>query len=137
MAALKRIFGPRTAEVLKNVKVEFYSSKFGYMGVNDEDGHVLISLHHLRNSEFEVLYLDIIHELFHVKQFMDGKKLFLDEFEYVDSPVEIDAYKFTVEEARRIGMTEKEIVEYLKVDWVDEKQHKRFVKTLGLKPGKG
>ena len=131
-AAVNSIFGRDTARVLKNLKVEFFSAKFGYMSVSDVDGHLLISAHHLKNSEEKVLYLDVIHELFHVKQFMEGKELFQDEFEYVDSPIEVPAYKFTVEEAKRIGMGRDEIVEYLKVEWVDDKQHKRLLKTLGL-----
>ena len=130
--AVKRIFGKGTAETLKNLKVEFFSSRFGYMGVSDEDGHILISTHHLKNAELKVLYLDIVHELFHVKQFMDGKKLFLDEYEYVDSPIEVEAYKFTVKEAKRIGMAVGEIIEYLKVEWVNEEAHARLVKALGL-----
>jgi hypothetical protein len=130
--AVKKIFGKDTADVLRNLKVEFFSSQFGYMSVSDEDGHLLVSTHHLKNSEFDILYLDIVHELFHVKQFMDGKKLFLDEFEYVDSPIEIEAYKFTVDEAKRIGMPITEIIEYLKVEWVDEEAHGRLIKTLGL-----
>jgi len=132
VAAVKKIFGRDTAAVLQKLKVEFFSSRFGYMGVSDEDGHILISTHHLKNAEDNVLYLDIVHELFHVKQFMDGKKLFLDEFEYVDSPIEIDAYKITVKEAKRIGMSTSEIIEYLKVEWVDEEAHGRLVKALGL-----
>jgi hypothetical protein len=130
--AVKTIFGGKTAEVLKNLKVEFFSAKYGYMSVSDEDGHLLISAHHLRTSEFKILYLDLVHELFHVKQFMDGEKLFQDEFEYVDSPIEVPAYKFTVAEAKRIGMTRDEIEEYLRVEWVTDEQHGRLLKTLGL-----
>jgi hypothetical protein len=130
--AVKKIFGPETEEVLNKLKVEFFSAKFGYMSVSDEDGHLLISAHHLKNSEFRILYLDIIHELFHVKQFMEGKQLFQDEFEYVDSPIEVPAYKFTIEEAQRIGMSKEEISEYLKVEWVTEEQHLRLLQTLGV-----
>ena len=131
--ALRDLFGNRTEKVLKNLKVEFYSSKWGYMGVNDADGHILISGHHMKHSPFRTLYLDIIHELFHIKQHMDGKKLFLDEFDYFDSPIEIEAYEFTVKEARRIGMTDKEIIDYLEVPWADKKQLTRFVTKLGLR----
>jgi hypothetical protein len=130
--AVRSIFGRNTAEVLKNLKVEFFSAKFGYMSVSDEDGHLLVSAHHLKNSEMKILYLDVVHELFHVKQFMEGKKLFQDEFEYVDSPIEVPAYKFTIEEARRIGLGRDEIIEYLKVEWVSEEQHIRLLKTLGV-----
>jgi hypothetical protein len=131
--AVRSTFGSKTEEVLKNLKVEFFSFRFGYMAVSDIDGHILISTHHLKNSDFKVLYLDVIHELVHVKQFMDGKQFFNPEFEYVDNPVEIEAYRHAVKEAKRIGMGDKEIIEYLKVEWVDEPSHKRLVETVGLK----
>lgn len=132
VGAVRELFGPETSDVLSKLKVEFFSSPFGYMSVSEDDGHLLISTHHLKNSPTEVLYLDVVHELFHVRQFMDGEKLFRTEFEYMDSPVEVAAYKFTVKEARRIGMQTEEIIEYLKVEWVDEEQHARLVRTLGL-----
>lgn len=130
---IEGLFGEKTAQILRNLKVEFYSAKFGYMAVSDDDGHLLISVHHLRTADQAVVYLDIVHELHHVKQFMDGKQLFLDDFEYVDSPVEIEAYLGTVEEARRIGFTEKQIVDYLKVEWISDEQLKRLTESLGLK----
>lgn len=130
--ALQELFGDETTKVLKATKVEFYSARWGYMGVNDTDGHILISSHHMKHSSVRTLYLDIIHELYHIKQHMEGKKLFLDDFEYFDSPIEVDAYKFTVKEAKRIGMSDKEIVDYLEVPWADKKQLMKFVKKLGL-----
>lgn len=132
LAAVRSLFGVKTAQVLKDLKVEFFSLRFGYMSVSDEDGHILISTNHLKNADLRVLYLDVIHELFHVKQFMEGKNLFQNEFEYVDSPIEVPAYRFTIEEAKRIGMKTSEIIEYLKVEWVTEEQHARLVKTLAL-----
>jgi hypothetical protein len=131
--AVRSTFGDEVEEVLNNLKVEFFSFRFGYMGVSDVDGHILISTHHLKNSEFKILYLDVVHELVHVKQFMDGKQLFNSEFEYVDSPVEVEAYRHAVKEAKRIGMSDKEIIEYLKVEWVDPESHKRLVEACGLK----
>lgn len=131
--AVRSTFGEKTEEILAKLKVEFFSFRFGYMGVSDVDGHILISTHHLKNSDFKVLYLDIVHELVHVKQFTEGKQLFNSEFEYVDSPVEVEAYRHCVNEAKRIGMTDKEIIEYLKVEWVDPESHKRLVEAVGLK----
>jgi len=131
--ALQELFGDKTEEILNAMKVEFYSSRWGYMGVNDADGHIVISAYHMKHSPFRTLYLDILHELFHIKQHMDGKKLFLDEFDYFDSPIEIEAYEFTIREARRIGMTDREIVDYLEVPWADKKELAKFVKKLKLK----
>jgi len=131
--ALRELFGDKTEEILKSMKVEFYSSRWGYMGINDTDGHIVISAYHMKHSPFRTLYLDILHELFHIKQHMNGKKLFLDDFEYFDSPIEIEAYEFTVKEARRIGMSDREIVDYLEVPWADKKELAKFVKKLNLK----
>jgi hypothetical protein len=130
--AVRSTFGIQTEEVLRNLKVEFFSFKFGYMAVSDVDGHLLVSTHHLKNSDFNVLYLDVIHELVHVKQFMDGRELFNSEFEYVENPTEIEAYRHAVKEAKRIGMTDREIVEYLKVEWLNEDMHSRLVESVGL-----
>ena len=130
--AVRSLFGDKTEEILSNLKVEFFSSRFGYMGVSDVDGHLLVSTYHLKHSELKTLYLDIIHELYHLKQFLEGKQLFNDALPYVDNPIEIEAYRFTVEEAKRIGLTKEEIIDYLKVEWIDEEEHKRLIKKLGL-----
>jgi hypothetical protein len=129
---VKELFGETTDEILKNLKIEFYSAKFGYMSVSDDDGHLIISAHHLRTADLAVVYLDVVHELHHVKQFMDGKQIFLTDFEYVDSPIEIEAYLPTVKEARRIGMSDDEIRDYLKIEWITEEQFSRLVGHLGL-----
>ena len=49
--AVRDIFGPETGKVLSELRVEFFSSKFGYMGVSDEDGHLIVSAYYLRNGE--------------------------------------------------------------------------------------
>jgi hypothetical protein len=73
--AVRSLFGDKTEEILGNLMVEFFSSRFGYMGVSDVDGHLLVSTYHLKHSELKTLYLDIIHELYHLKQFLEGKQL--------------------------------------------------------------
>ena len=98
-----------------NLEVEFNSFRRGYMGVSDDDGHLVVNTHHLKNSDYKILYLDVVHELIHVKQFMDGKNLFDEDYEYVDRPTEIEAYQITVDEAKKIGMNDHEIFDYLQV----------------------
>ena len=102
----------------------------GYMYVNDEDGSVVVGLDYLRTGDARHLYLDIIHELVHVKQYLEGKNLFDNTYAYVDRPTEIEAYQCCVEEGRRIGMAEDEIAEYLYVEWVSRKDHARLLRTL-------
>ncbi|MGP8070962.1 MAG: hypothetical protein ACLP5V_13845 [Candidatus Bathyarchaeia archaeon] len=107
----------------------------GYMYVNDEDGSLVVALDYLRTGDSKHLYLDVIHELVHVKQFLQGKNLFDDSYSYVDRPTEIEAYRCCVEEGRKIGMSEDEIAEYLYVEWITRKDHARLLKTLGVATG--
>ncbi len=129
---IQELFGRSARRILGNLKVEFFSPPFGYMGTSDQDGHLIVSSHHLRTSDLRTLYLDVVHELCHVKQFRAGRPLFDRKRKYVDTPTEVEAYAFTVKEGKRIGMTDPELIEYLKVEWVDEADHRRLARRLGL-----
>ena len=134
--AVRRTFGPRTAQALRSLKVEFFSSPWGFMGVSDEDGHLVVSAHYLRTGKPRDIYLDVIHELVHVKQFRNGRKLFPEGFEYARAPTEIEAYKVCIAEGRRLGMTDRDVLEYLRVPWMDEKELRRLARNVGIKvPG--
>lgn len=130
--SVRKMFGRNTDQVLRKLKVEFFSARFGYMGTSDVDGHLLVSTHHLKDSEFRTVYLDVVHELCHVNQFRKGRPLFYPKLSYVDAPSEIEAYAFTVKEGRRIGMTDRELIDYLKVEWIDTKEHRRLARRMGL-----
>ncbi|HXZ90569.1 MAG TPA: hypothetical protein VEG61_05860 [Candidatus Dormibacteraeota bacterium] len=131
--AVRSIFGDGTEKVLRSLKVEFFSSKFGYMGVSDEDGHLIVSAYYLREGEPISKYLDVIHELVHVKQFMDGKPLFDENYEYHNRPTELEAYKLAIAEGRRLGMSDKELFDYLKVDWMSEDEVRKLANNLSIK----
>ena len=97
---------------------------------------MIANANYLKKGETRAIYLDLIHELVHVKQLRDGRELSLrfgKKFEDVDRPTELEAYKHTIKEARRLGMTDEEIVDYLKVTWLDEKEVRRLAKHLGVK----
>ncbi len=133
MEAVRELFGDETDKVLKELKIEFFSRR-GYMGVSNEDGHLMISAEYLRNGDERDIYLDIVHELVHVKQHRNGVELHDQRFGYCDRPTEIEAYGHAVKEARRIGMTDPEIYEYLRTDWMTEDDIKRLAFTLNVKP---
>jgi hypothetical protein len=134
--AVREIFGSETEKVLSGLKVEFFSSKFGYMGVSDEDGHLIVSAYYLRNGDPVSKYLDVVHELVHVKQFQEGRPLFDESFEYHDRPTELEAYKLSVAEGRRLGMSDAELFEYLKVDWLGDEEVRKLARNLGVTPPK-
>ena len=134
VGAVRKTFGSQASRVLRSLQVEFFSSKWGYMGVSDEDGHLVVSAHYLRTGKPRDIYLDVVHELVHVKQFRDGRQLFPENFEYSTAPTEIEAYKVCIAEGRRLGMSDREVLEYLKVPWMDDGDWRRLAKNLGLKP---
>lgn len=132
VAAVREVFGKDTEKILSELQVEFFSSRFGYMGVSDEDGHLFVSADYLKNGDSVGIYLDVIHELVHVKQFREGKELFDETYNYSDRPTELEAYRIAVKEARRLGMSNDEIFEYLKVTWLDEGEVRRLAKNIGV-----
>ena len=129
--AVKGIFGDRTTEVLSHLKVEL-SWIFGYMYVDGSDGHLVISKGYLNNGDRVDIYLDLVHELCHVKQFMEGKELFDPRYDYVDRPTEIEAYRYAVKEARRIGLNDERICGYLKTEWMSEYDFRRLAKSVDV-----
>jgi hypothetical protein len=131
IGAVRAIFGDRTDGVLAELTVELAEGR-GYMRINDGKGSIMVNSKYLREGEETHLYLDVIHELVHIRQHREGKELWDKRFNYVDRPTEIEAYSAAVDEARKIGLTEKETVEYLRVDWVSDEDFRRFLANLGV-----
>jgi hypothetical protein len=142
--AVRSVFGDGTEEVIGRLQIRLIPSRYMYMGVNDQDGNLAVGTHHLKHSDLRILYLDIVHELFHVGQFMRDKEWFGEEHQkylktgfdtslYYESPIEVPAYKHAVDEARRIGMAHDEITEYLRIGPVDPKVFAVFLKAMDLR----
>lgn len=129
--AVKGIFGDKTQEILRVLEVEL-SWVMGYMYVDGSDGHLVISKGYLNSGDKTDIYLDLIHELCHVKQFMDGKELFDPKYEYVDRPTEIEAYRYTVKEARRLGLSDERICLYLRTEWMGENDFRRLARYVNV-----
>ena len=129
---VKRIFGKETEKVLSDIKVEF-TGRRGYMGVSDEDGHLMISANYLNEGDIIDIYLDIIHELVHVRQFMEGKELFDRHFSYVGRPTEVEAFRYAVEEARNLGLDDERICDYLKTEWMSDDDLKKLTEALNVR----
>jgi hypothetical protein len=118
-------------EIMVQTKV-FVVDRPHEMFVDNDDGSITIGLTHLRCSSDEILYLDIIHELCHVKQHLQGRDLYDKHKAYVDRETEIEAYQVNVQEARRIGLNDDAICDYLRVAWITPEEHKRLVRKLGV-----
>jgi hypothetical protein len=145
--AVRSVFGDKTGRVLERLRVGFISNRYMFMGVSDRDGNLAVGTYHLKNSDLRTLYLDVIHELFHVKQFTQDKEYFRREHQrylkktgfdtalYFKSPIEVPAYRHAVNEAKRIGMSYDEIAEYLKMGPVHPKVFSKLLEDVGLERG--
>lgn len=80
---VQKILGEETKNIQNELKIEFRSRR-GYIGVSDLDGHLIINAEYLRKGDEREIYLDIIYELVHVKQFKEGKSLREQLFNYVE-----------------------------------------------------
>jgi hypothetical protein len=121
LEAVRSIFGRRTDD------------GHGYMKINAEKGSISINSKYLKEGKEVDVYLDVIHELVHIRQHHEGKELWDRAYKYTDRPTEIEAYKAAVKEARRLGLTEKEVAEYLKVEWIPEAEFRSFLENVGVK----
>ncbi len=131
--AVRRIFSKvnERERILNNTIVTLLAGQ-GYMRVGSDD-MILVAQDHLRSSDERVVYLDFIHELVHLKQSEEGRTLYDINVRYVDKDTEIEAYQIVVAEGRRIGMSDKELRDYLEVPWITKDELKRFSRKLGIK----
>ena len=117
--------------VMANIKVIVLDEPFEVF-VDNNDATIYFGLKYLRCCHEEILYLDIIHELCHVKQHLQGRNLYDERKVYVDRDTEIEAYQVTVREARRIGLNDDAISNYLHVAWITPEEHKRLARRLNV-----
>ncbi|MGQ9543406.1 MAG: hypothetical protein ACUVTM_04890 [Candidatus Bathyarchaeia archaeon] len=116
---------------LDSIEVEITGGA-SYMRV-DDGGRLLINRDYIRRGDERFIYLDLVHELTHLKQLGMGLNIYDHNYSYVDRPTELEAYKNAVHEARRIGMSDKEIYEYLKVEWISRIDLDKLAERLGVK----
>jgi len=129
--AVRVIFGKETDKILESLTVDVARGR-GYMRINDHKGSIVVSSRYLKKGREVDVYLDVIHELVHIRQHREGRELWDRRYEYIDRPTEIEAYKVAVKEARRLGMDERQVAQYLRVEWISEGDFERFLKNVGV-----
>lgn len=132
LGVMKKIFGKNCKKILEKLNVRVSKMKM-YAYIDDSKGMIVISKEYLSKGKEAHLGLDLIHELVHIRQLKEGKELFDKNYRYVDRPTEIEAYKIAAKEAKRIGMKEKELLNYLEVDWQSKEESERLLKNIGVK----
>jgi hypothetical protein len=133
-SALLKVFGSKAqvSKTMKHLKLRVEHGDSG-LWLDRDTGTICIGSKHLTTAKSDFLYLDVIHVLVHVRQFLEGKELYDQAFEYVDRPTELEAYRTTVAEARRVGMEEGEILKYLRMDAVDDFEFGKLMERIGVR----
>ena len=63
---------------------------------------------------------------------MEGIKLFDTNYPYTERSTEVEAYQRSVKEARRIGLSDSRICQYLKTEWMSKEELKCLAKVLNV-----
>jgi hypothetical protein len=105
----------------------------GFRMVESSEDEIVVARSHLTNSPSMDLYLDIIHEFLHILQRKQGRELWVGrKVPYVDRPTEVEAYAFSVCEARRLHVPDHYLREYLRVTWVQRSEYLRLLRNVGV-----
>ncbi|MHB8586300.1 MAG: hypothetical protein ACYDDF_10765 [Thermoplasmatota archaeon] len=128
---LSDLLGPGRDTFLQNVRVSLVDD-WGYMWVDNDDGTLFASAKYWNSGEEQGIYLDLVHELVHVKQQREGRDLFDRSYKYVARPTELEAYRVVAAEGRRLGMTDAEICEFLFVEWLTPEDHQELCAAVGV-----
>ncbi len=133
-SALLKVFGSKAqmTKTIKHLKLLVEPNDSGPW-LDRDTGTICIGAKHLNAANSDFLYLDVIHVLVHVRQFLEGRELYDQAFEYVERPTELEAYRYTVTEARRVGMGEDEILRYLRMDAADDSELGKLMEKIGVK----
>lgn len=87
---------------------------------------VLTDFYYRRGAALD-LYLDLLHELTHMRQLAEGLDLWDEGTPYVDRITEIEGYAVAVEEGRRLGMSDEQVIRHLSNPWMTAGDVKRLI----------
>jgi hypothetical protein len=90
---------------------------------------VLIEDYYVRGNALD-LYLDLAHELAHLRQLAEGRNIWDHSLHYVDRPTEIEGYAVAVEEGMRLGMTEAQVIQHLSNPWLSDDEVDRLRRNI-------
>ena len=90
----------------------------GYVWVDDEAPAIALAERYYRKGNARDLYLDLLHELTHLRHLAEGRNIWDERLRYVDRPTEIEGYAIAIGEGRRLGMSEPEILRHLSNPWM-------------------
>jgi hypothetical protein len=121
--------GVRRALLLEAAKVRIEEIR-GFCYVDIEVPCIVLGTRYYREGADLDLYLDLLHELTHLRQHADGRDVWDEAYAYVDRPTEIEGYAMAVAEARRLGLSDGEVMEHLTNPWMSAGDVQRLLANV-------
>ncbi|MFZ0892497.1 MAG: hypothetical protein WB778_09645 [Thermoplasmata archaeon] len=107
----------------------------GFRMVETLEDVIVVSRSHFVNSPRMDVYLDVIHEFLHILQRKQGREIWpRRQIPYADRPTEVEAYSYSIAEARRLGVPDSYLREYLRVTWLGKTEYTRLMRNVGVSP---
>ena len=119
----------RRAELLAGARVRILPGG-GYAYVDVEVPCVVLAEEYYRTGSDLDLYLDMLHELAHIRQHHEGLDLWDERYAYVDRITEIEGYAVAVEEGRRLGMDDEDVIQHLSNPWMSKADVERLLRHV-------
>ena len=105
----------------------------GFRMVESSDDEIVVARDYLARGPLLSVYLDVIHEFLHILQRKQGRELWPGlKVPYVDRHTEVEAYAYSIAEARRLGVPDSYLRRYLKVIWITRTDYFRLLRNLGV-----
>jgi hypothetical protein len=125
--AARRIESPATpiGPLLDSARVQI-KPREGYCYVDVKIPAIVLSEDYYLKANPLDLYLDLVHELTHLRQLAEGQNIWDHSLDYVDRPTEIEGYAVAVEEGIRLGMDEDEVFRHLSNPWMSDAEVARL-----------
>lgn len=114
------------AALLERAVVQIRNGR-GFAFVDVEAPCIVLSEWYYREGRALDIYLDLLHELTHLRQLDEGYDLWDDRFPYVDRPTEVEGYAVAIEEGRRLGMSGEDVLHHLSNPWMSAEDVQRLL----------
>ncbi|HUR68092.1 MAG TPA: hypothetical protein VM370_02520 [Candidatus Thermoplasmatota archaeon] len=102
----------------------------GFAYVDVETPAIVLAEEYYKTGTDLDLYLDMLHELTHIRQHHEGRDLWDERYAYVDRITEVEGYAVAVEEGRRLGMGDAEVIAHLSNPWMDEEDVAKLQRNI-------
>lgn len=92
----------------------------GFAWIDEAEPCIVLTYGYYREGSERDLYLDLLHELTHLRQLDEGRDVWDERFEYVDRETEIEGYSVAIAEGRRLGMNDDALRLHLCNPWMTD-----------------